>query len=261
MDYPDGDAAAWWKPGPRTKAAVRTALDLLFPPQSLGDGAASMTSGFNADAWMRIPFIDGPLCDGCGAPFEYDLGRGVRCADCMAKPRAFSRARAACLYDEASRGPILQLKHADRTDLAPMFARWISRSARELLEEADALVPVPLHRSRLLGRRFNQAAEIARPLSRISGVAYLPDSLARVRSTGTQGGKSASGRRRNVAAAFAVPPARRRQVEGRNLLLIDDVMTTGATLEGCARALRTAGAARVDVAVVARVKEAANRAI
>lgn len=261
MSYLDGDAGAWWKPGPRAKAAVRTALDMLFPPQSLDDGAAPMTSGFSADAWLRIPFIDGPLCDGCGTPFEYDLGPGVRCADCMAKPRAFSRARAACLYDEASRGPILQLKHADRTDLAPLMARWISRSAWELLAEADALMPAPLHRSRLLGRRFNQAAEIARPLSKISGTPYLPDSLVRVRATGTQGGKSASGRRRNVAAAFAVPAARICNVSGRNLLIIDDVMTTGATLEGCARALLAAGAARVDVAVVARVKEAANRAI
>lgn len=220
-----------------------------------------MASGFGAEAWIRIPFIDGPLCDGCGAPFEYDLGEGVRCADCTARPRAFSRGRAACLYDEASRGPILQLKHADRTDLAPLFARWISRSARDLLEEADALVPVPLHASRLLGRRYNQAAEIARPLSRLSGVPYLADSLARVRATGSQGGKSASGRKRNVAAAFAVPAARRAGVQGRTLLLIDDVMTTGATLEGCARALLAAGAARVHVAVVARVKEAASRAI
>lgn len=179
----------------------------------------------------------------------------------MARPRAFSRARAACLYDEASRGPILQLKHADRTDLAPLFARWISRSARELLEEADAIAPVPLHRSRLLGRRFNQAAEIARPLARMWGKPYLADALVRRRDTGTQGGKSASGRRRNVAAAFVAPPAKARQVEGKAILLIDDVMTTGATLEGCARALAAAGAVRVDVAVVARVKEAANRTI
>ena len=98
-----------------------------------------MSTGFTAQGWSRIPFIDGPLCDGCGTPFEYDLGEGVRCADCMAKPRAFSRGRAACLYDDASRGVILQLKHADRTDLAPMLARWISRSARDLLEDADAV--------------------------------------------------------------------------------------------------------------------------
>lgn len=220
-----------------------------------------MSTGFSAQGWSRIPFIDGPLCDGCGTPFEYDLGAGVRCADCMAKPRAFSRGRAACLYDDASRGVILQLKHADRTDLAPMLARWISRSARDLLEDADAIAPVPLHRGRLLGRRYNQAAEIARPLSRLSGVPYLPDALVRVRATQTQGGKSGSGRRRNVAAAFAVPPGRGAQVTGKRILLIDDVMTTGATLEGCARALLAAGATCVDVAVVARVKETANRSI
>lgn len=201
------------------------------------------------------------IVPGCGLPFEYDLGPGVRCADCSARPRAFTRARAACLYDETSRGPILQLKHADRTDLAPLMARWISRSARELLDEADALAPVPLHRSRLLGRRYNQAAEIARPLSRLSGVAYLPDALGRTRATQSQGGKSAGGRRRNVAAAFAVPPAKERLVAGKTILLIDDVMTTGATLEGCARALLAAGALRVNAAVVARVKESSSRSI
>ena len=174
-----------------------------------------MSTGFTAQGWSRIPFIDGPLCDGCGTPFEYDLGEGVRCADCMAKPRAFSRGRAACLYDDASRGVSLQLKHADRTDLAPMLARWISRSARDLLEDADAVAPVPLHRGRLLGRRYNQAAEIARPLSRLTGVPYLPDALVRVRATETQGGKSGSGRRRNVAAAFAVPAGRAAQVAGK----------------------------------------------
>lgn len=247
------------------KGAARAALDLLFPPQALDEGAEHglrpQSSGFNALAWSRIAFIDGPVCDGCGQPFEYDQGPGARCAACMAKPPAFHRARAACLYDDVSRGPILQLKHADRTDLAPLFARWISRSAQALLADADAIVPVPLHPSRLLGRRYNQAAEIARPLSRMTGRPYLPDALVRVRATDTQGGKSGSGRRRNVAAAFAVPPGRAGQVAGRRLLLIDDVLTTGATAEGCARALLKAGAAQVDVAVVARVKEAASRTI
>lgn len=261
MSLQHGDSDAWWKPGPRAKAIARTALDLIFPPQALDDTAAPLSTGFSAEGWSRIGFIDGPLCDGCGQPFEYDLGPGVRCPDCTAKPRAFSRARAACLYDDNSRGVILQLKHADRTDLAPMFARWLSRAARDLLEDADAIAPVPLHPGRLFGRRFNQAAEIARPLSRLSGVAYLPDALIRVRATETQGGKSGSGRRRNVAAAFAVPQARAVQVAGKRILLIDDVMTTGATLEGCSRALLAAGAACVDVAVIARVKETPNRTI
>lgn len=212
-----------------------------------------MAGGLTAESWSRIHFLDGPVCDGCGAPFEYELG--VRCAACVAHPRRFDAARAACLYDEYSRDPILKLKHADRLDLAPLLARWISRAARELIAEADAIAPVPLHPGRLLSRRYNQAAEIARPLCAMSGVPYLPDALVRRRATDTQGGKSGSGRRRNVAGAFEVPPARARRVTGKRILLIDDVMTTGATAEGCARALKAAGAVRVDVAVVARVKE------
>ena len=192
------------------------------------------------------------MCDGCAAPFDFDPGPGVRCPTCIAKPRAFDAARAACVYDEVSREPILKLKHADRTDLAPLFARWLSRAAAELLGEADAIAPAPLHRLRLLRRRYNQAAEVARPLSRLTGVPYLADALVRRRATESQAGKSGAHRRRNLAGAFH---ADRRKVEGRRILVIDDVMTTGATLEGCARALKAAGAARVDVAVIARVKE------
>jgi ComF family protein len=233
---------------------------MFFPPQAIDGGPRPMAGGFSAEAWSRIRFLDGPVCDGCGTPFEYHLD-GARCAACTAKPRAFDAARAACLYDETSRDPILKLKHADRVDLAPLLARWISRAAFELVEEADAIVPVPLHPLRLLSRRYNQAAEIARALSRLTGTPYLPDALIRTRATAIQGGRSGSGRRRNVAGAFAVPAGRRRRVEGLRLLLIDDVLTTGATAEGCARALKAAGAARVDLAVVARVQEAAGLAI
>ena len=231
---------------------------MVFPPRDLA-GAAALTPGLSAAAWRRIQWLADPVCDGCGAPFEYDLG--ARCAACQARPRAFDAARAACLYDETSREPILMLKHADRTDLAPLFARWLSRAARELLAQADAIAPVPLHPSRLRSRRFNQAAEIARPLSRLTGVAYLPDALIRRRATDTQGGKAGSGRKRNVAGAFEVPADRTAQVSGKRILLIDDVLTTGATAEGCARALKAAGACRVDLAVVARVKEMAGLTI
>jgi ComF family protein len=249
------------KPGGRVRAAGRAVLDLIFPPQALDDGPRPLAAGLSAEAWSRVAFLDDPVCDGSGTPFEFSQGPGARCAACMARPRAFSRARAACLYDEASRGPILQLKHADRTDLAPLFARWISRAARDLLAEADAVAPVPLHPPRILRRRYNQSAEIARPLARLWELDYLADALVRRRATETQGGKSGEARRRNVAAAFEVPPGRVAAVAGRRIVLIDDVMTTGATLEGCSRALIKAGAACVDVAVVARVKEAANRPI
>ncbi len=215
----------------------------------------------SAQGWSRIAFIEAPVCDGCGVPFDYDLGAGVRCPACEARPRAFDRARAACLYDDASRDLILRLKHADRPDLGGLFALWLARAAPELLEEADAIVPVPLHRRRLLMRRYNQAAEIARPLGRRAGKAYLADALVRRRDTGTQGGKSGSGRRRNVGGAFVVPPNRLRQVEGRRILLVDDVFTTGATTEACTRALMAAGALAVDVAAVARVREAAQVSI
>ena len=239
----------------------RAALALVFPPQGLDDGPRPLSAGFSADAWSRIHFLDDPVCDGCGIPFEFHQGEAARCAACLARPRAFARARAACLYDEVSRDPILKLKHADRTDLAPLFARWLSRAARDLIAEADAVAPVPLHRGRLLRRRYNQAAEIARALSGLTGVPYLPDALVRRRATETQGGKSGGARRRNVAAAFAVHPSRVKQVAGRRILLIDDVLTTGATAEGCARALLAAGATCVDLAVVARVKEAQTRTI
>jgi ComF family protein len=252
LDAEDGLFPRGLKPGPRARSLLRGTLDLIFPPQAL-DGGEALAGGLSAATWSRIHFLDGPVCDGCGVPFEFDIGS--RCAACLAKPRAFDAARAACLYDETSRDPILKLKHADRLDLAPLFARWISRSARALIEEADALAPVPLHPSRLLARKHNQSAEIARPLSRLTGVAYLPDALVRRRATDTQGGKSGAGRRRNVAGAFEVPPGRAHRVAGKRILLIDDVMTTGATAEGCARALKAAGAVRVDVAVVARVKE------
>ena len=256
MSLQDGTERRLWEPGPRARAAFGRALDLLFPPQALDGAAAPQSIGLSAEAWARVAFIAEPLCDGCGVPFEYDVES--RCAACLAQPRAFGRARAACLYDDASRDLILKFKHADRTDLARLFSRWIGRAAAELLAQADAVAPVPLHRTRLLSRRYNQAAEIARPLARAHRLAYLPDALVRARRTDSQGGKSGSGRRRNVAGAFAVPEARRRQVEGRRIVLIDDVLTTGATAEACAKALLKTGASAVDVAVVARVREAAN---
>ena len=257
MALQHGDEQAEWKgrlssARLRLRGALGRALDLVFPPQALDGGARPLTHGLSAQAWSRIHFIAEPLCDGCGAPFEYDLG--ARCASCLARPRAYGRARAAVVYDEASRDLILKFKHADRLDLAPLLAGWVARAAGPLIAEADALAPVPLHPFRLLRRRYNQAAELARPIARRSGLVYLPDALVRRRATDSQGGKSGAGRRRNVAGAFVVPPSRRRQVEGRRILLIDDVLTTGATAEACARALLQAGAAAVDLATVARVR-------
>jgi len=240
---------------------ARRALDLVLPPQALDGGARPLTTGLSAQTWSRIAFIEAPVCDGCGLPFEHDLGAGALCPGCTARPRAFGRARAACIYDQTSRDLILKLKHADRPELAGLLALWLSRAAAELILEVDAVVPVPLHPARLFRRRYNQAAEIARPLARRAGLPFLADALMRGRDTGGQGGKSARGRRLNVRGAFSVPPAAKGRIEGRRILLVDDVMTTGATAEACARALLAAGAAAVDVAAVARVREAADLTI
>jgi ComF family protein len=259
MTLQHGDNRWSWKPDARLKAALGRAVDLIFPPHALDSAPRPQSPGYSADAWTRVRFISEPLCDGCGAPFEYAMAD--RCPACLASPKAFARARSAVIYDEASRDLILRFKHADRTDLAGLFVGWINRAADDLLSEADAVAPVPLHPGRLLSRRYNQAAEIARPLARRRGLAYLPDGLHRRKASESQAGKSASGRRRNVAGAFAVPERARSRIAGRRILLIDDVLTTGATAEACAKALLKAGAAGVDLATVARVREAAEISI
>ena len=243
---------------PHLRALGRGVADLILPPVAHDSREATAAAGLSPDAWSRVVFLEAPVCDGCGAAFEFDGGdfASDRCAACLAQPYAFARARAACVYDEASRGLILKYKHGDQQQFAGLFARWLGRAAADLTAEADAVIPVPLHRTRLLARRFNQAAEIARPLARHADLDYLADALVRVERTDTQGGMSARGRRINVRKAFAVTDAGRRRIKGRRILLVDDVLTTGATGEACARVLLEAGARAVDLAVIARVRTA-----
>jgi ComF family protein len=236
-------------------------LDLLFPPlciacrEPLGAGL-----GFCAACWTSIVFLDGPMCDCCGLPFGVDPGEGTRCAACLARPPAYERARALLVYDDNSRAPILALKHADRLELVPGFAQWLERSGRPLLAESDLIVPVPLHRFRLWRRRYNQAAELARVLARRTSKPVAVRALERSRPTESQGAMaSAKARRRNVLRAFRVPEPG--LVAGRNILLVDDVLTTGATAEACARALKRAGAARVQILTLARVVKASEALI
>ena len=260
MSLQHGPARARFEPPVFVRAFTRRALDLVLPPHALDEGVdRPLASGLSAAAWSAVTWVEAPVCDGCGAPFAYDIG--ARCAACLARPRAFARARAASLYGERTRELILKLKHGDRTDLARLFALWLNRAAAELLADAEAILPVPLHPRRLFARRYNQAAEIARPLAALARVAYLPDTLRRARDTGGQRGRSRRGRREAVRGAFSVPPRLAGRIAGRRLLLIDDVMTTGATAEACARALLKAGAAAVDVAVVARVEDGRDLSI
>jgi ComF family protein len=243
------------------RKAGRAAQDLIFPHHAFDAGSRASSPGMTAQGWLKIAFLEAPVCDGCGAPFDYDMGQGVRCPACEARPKAFARARAACLYDDHSRDLILQFKHADRLDLARLFSLWLGRAAADLVVETDAVVPVPMHPLRLIRRRYNQAAEIARPLARREGLAYWPGALKRRRAGESQAGKSGAGRRRNVQGAYACPAGWERRIAGKRILLVDDVMTTGATAEACARALTRAGAAAVYVAVIARVRESDTNSI
>ncbi|MEI9989787.1 MAG: ComF family protein [Rhizomicrobium sp.] len=233
----------------------RAVLDLVYPPLCIGCRAQVAEPGaLCAACWRNIRFLDGPMCAACGVPFDFDPGGDTLCAACHAHPPAYDRARAIMRYDEASRGPILALKHGDRLDLLPAFARWLDRGGRALLDEADVLVPVPLHPSRLWTRRYNQSAELARSLARLAGKPCDVLALTRGRATPSQGAmRSAKARRRNMLGAFKVSPRLKSAIAARNVLLVDDVLTTGATVDACARALKRAGAAKVLVLALARV--------
>ncbi len=229
-------------------------MDLLLPPLCLGCGApVEDAGGLCVACWSRIGFIGPPFCACCGYPFEFDPGPDALCAGCTrARPR-YVRARAVFRYDDASRDLVLSFKHADRTDAAPAFGRWLARAGGELIGDADLIVPVPLHWLRLFRRRYNQAALLALALSRGTGVPVAPTLLRRQRATPSQGRLGRLARRRNVAGAFTADSRQGARVADRRVLLVDDVLTTGATAEACAAALLRAGAAAVDVLTLARV--------
>ena len=230
-------------------------LDLVFPPLCIACRQPGGSQGFCAACWSEVQFLDGPLCTRCGIPFDVPLEG--ECAACLAHPPSFDKARAILRYDDVSRTPILGLKHADRLDLVPGFGQWLERAGRDLIGGSDLIVPVPLHRFRLWRRRYNQAAELARALSRRTGLAVDTGAVIRSRPTPSQGAMpSAKARRRNVLGAFHVP--NREHVAGRHILLVDDVLTTGATAEAASRALRRAGAAGVQILALARVVRAAE---
>jgi ComF family protein len=237
----------------------RRVLDAVLPPRCLkcGEVVASDAQGALCPAcWQKLSFLGPPCCACCGQPFEFDLGPGALCGACIERPPAFDRARAVLRYDEASRDLILAFKHADRTSLAPAFGTWLNRAGAELLAESDLIVPVPLHWSRLFSRRYNQAALLAQALGHVSGKTVLPDLLIRRRATQKQGHLGRLARQRNVAGAFALNPRKASAAQGRNVLLVDDVVTTGATIANCAKVLRKGGAARIDVLAIARVIQA-----
>jgi ComF family protein len=235
--------------------AGRRALDFVLPPLCLKcRELVSDPQSLCAACWVELKFLAEPLCACCGLPFPHTLGEGVKCAACLARPPVFDRARAAIAYDDASRDLILPLKHADRLEAASVFGRWMASAARDLVAEADLVVPVPLHWRRLVKRRYNQAAVLAFAIAKRSTLHVDTAALVRAKATVSQGEMpSARARLKNVARAFVVPDAHKRRIAGRHILLVDDVLTTGATLNACAKALKRAGASTVSAVTLARV--------
>lgn len=233
----------------------------VFPPICLGCGALVGThGGVCADCWRGLRFIEKPLCDVLGTPFAHDMGDGLLSAEAIADPPPFRRVRSAVQYDALARAMVHRLKYNDRTDLAPVMARWMARAGASLIEEADCLLSVPLHRRRLLARRYNQAAELARALSAQTGRPYLSGALIRRKATRSQVGLAAPARTDNVRGAFEVPDDARSALFGRAVVLVDDVYTTGATVKAVTRTLLRAGAGHVSVLTFARVVPGARPA-
>ncbi|MBE1237136.1 ComF family protein [Phaeovibrio sulfidiphilus] len=233
----------------------RTLVDAILPhtcPRC--KDIVSGHQGLCASCFARLSFIDGPVCWRCGLPLAQEPGddRAPRlCPECLTRRPLYRCARAALLYDEESAPLVLQLKHADRTESVDLFARWMTHAGRSLLTPDCLLIPVPLHWSRLFLRRYNQAGLITRAIASGTGLEADLRGLRRTRRTAPQGRKRRAQRMENVRNAFeAVHPER---LKGRAVVLVDDVMTTGATMEACTRTLVAAGVTRVDVLTLARV--------
>ncbi len=233
---------------------ARRLIDLALPPQCLACRAPVAEIGTLCPAcWSRLRLIERPYCERLGIPFAYDLGKGALSAEAIADPPPFDRCRAVAVYDDVARRLVHGLKYRDRLELARWMAGWMARAGREIIATADVVVPVPLHRRRLWWRRYNQSALLVHAIAVAAGKPLANDALIRIRATAQQVGLSAEERDRNVRGAFRVTAEGRRAIAGRRVLLVDDVYTTGATVNAGTRALLRAGAAAVDVLTFARV--------
>ena len=249
--------ATWQTARQLGKTAGKLALDLLLPPHCLTcDQPVDAPGQFCPACFEQTHFITAPCCTRCGVPFETQ-GRGGpagACPTCVADPPPWGEARAALRYDAQAKRLILPFKYGDRIENARALAPMMARAGASLLREADWLIPVPLHRRRMLSRRYNQAALLARALSRSTGRPALLDAMRRVRATSPLAEMSPARRAAEMEAAIVVRPTRLAMIQDSRVLLIDDVLTSGATARVCVAALLQAGATRVDVLAAARVR-------
>jgi ComF family protein len=228
-------------------------LNFLFPPQCLICNARVPATGtLCLDCWQNVKFIADPYCACCGQPFDYSIGKDALCGECLRERPVYGRARAVFRYNEYSRALILKLKYADQTHLSAVYGTWLANYGKDVVGVSDILIPVPLHYWRFIGRRYNQSALLANALKKRCGLPVLPDGLKRIRYTKPQPGLTRKQRRENVKGAFVVHPRHAASIKGKTILLIDDVMTTAATISQCAQALLDAGAMQINVLTLAR---------
>jgi ComF family protein len=232
---------------------AHAALDIALPTLCVACREPVAGDGVCAACWAQLSFIAPPYCAKLGIPFVYDPGPGILSMQAIADPPAYDRARAAVRYDEVAKTLVHALKFHDRVDLAPTMGRWMAHAGGPLLAEADLLVPVPLHWRRGFSRRYNQSGALARAIGKQAGLPVAVEALRRIRPTAHQIGLSRAERAANVQGAFKVPAEGKAEIQGRRVVMIDDVLTSGATVDACARALLRAKAASVDVLVFARV--------
>lgn len=228
--------------------------NVIVPPACLGCRTSLADHhALCAKCWRDIGFIRAPLCENMGIPLPFDTGGPSISAAALAEPPDYDRARAAAHYAGTARKLVHDFKYADRQEVRILLGNWLTAAGSDLLSEAHLILPVPMSRRRLFWRKFNQAAILAHELGRRSGVAVDTASLRRRRATKPQVGLTRAQRQSNMEGAFAVLKRHRARIQSANILLIDDVVTTGATVNACARALKRAGAARVDVLAVCLV--------
>ena len=234
---------------------LQAALHLIYPPQCLTcDARVTTDFGLCGACWRETPFITGLVCDLCGVPLPgEDTGKPEHCDDCLTIARPWSQGRAAMLYKDNARRIVLALKHGDRLDLARPASNWLHRVAEPMIKPGMIVVPIPLHWLRLIKRRYNQAALLSAAVAKLAALDHCPDLLIRRRYTGSQEGRSRDGRFANMADALTLHPRRANRVEGRHVLLIDDVMTSGATFAAAAEACIVGGATGISVLALARV--------
>ncbi|WP_339764767.1 ComF family protein [uncultured Hoeflea sp.] len=229
-------------------------MRLVYPPVCSGCGKmVGQPAGLCPQCWATVRFIERPYCEITGVPFDHDRGEGLVSPEAIAHPPAYAKARAAVFHDGVARKIVHGLKYSDRADLAAMMAAWMIRAGRDVVDDSDVVIAVPLHRSRLFARRYNQSAELARSLARLSGKPFLPGVMRRIRATRQQVGLGLRARQDNVRGAFSIKPEQVQRILGLKVLLVDDVLTTGSTVEAATRALLRAGAGQVNVLTFARV--------